>query len=168
MKKIELISCIGITLSILLKLLNLPFGGELLTVSITILAIYYFLIFSGTKQKFVSTLKKFLFKEDVTDTIEVKISGFALPLVLIATLFRLQHFPFSSTLFYVGLTAIFIALAIIGYKYMRTKSPFLYNLAVRLIIIGGIGALIFITPSMGDKNIDKSDQPVIESQNSKE
>ncbi|MBL4561524.1 MAG: hypothetical protein JKX79_11140 [Labilibaculum sp.] len=168
MKKIELISCIGIILSILLKILNLPFGGELLTVSITILATYYFLIFSGSKQVFVLKLRKFLFKEDVNDSIEIKISGFALPVVLIATLFRLQHFPFYSTLFYVGLTAILIALGITGYKYMRTKSTFLYNLAVRLIIIGGIGALIFITPSMENNNIDKSDQTVIESQNSKE
>lgn len=168
MKKIELLSCIGITLSILLKLLNLPFGGELLTISITILATYYFLIFSPSKQVFVLKLRKFLFNEDVTDAIEVKISGFALPLTLIASLFRLQHFPFASTLFYVGLTAIIIALAIIGCKYMRTKSPFLYNLAVRLIIIGGISALLFITPSIGDKNINKSDQTIIESQNSKE
>ncbi|MDE5417741.1 hypothetical protein L3049_06945 [Labilibaculum sp. DW002] len=158
MKKIELFIILSACLSILLKTLHIPFSGELLTISIMILANYYFLYYLAVNQGLVLRLRKFLFKEVIVDSIEVKISGFALPLLLIAILFKLQHYPFWPDLFIVGLTVNSIGIIITGYKHFKLKSIFFYHLFIRLVIIGAIAFIIFMMPIKNSNiNVNNSD-----------
>ncbi|NOU60393.1 hypothetical protein [Marinifilum caeruleilacunae] len=160
MKKVEIIVIIGVLTGLLFKYLELAYAGIILSVSIHILAVFYFLFYLNSKDPLSNKIRKLIVKNDVKASLETMISSYALPLLLISVLFKLMHYPYASLLFNIGITACSLALIITFIKYQKNKSLYLKSLLLRLIIIGAIGILTTLVqndtqPDLRDLNPDR-------------
>ncbi|PXX95411.1 hypothetical protein DF185_22085 [Marinifilum breve] len=147
MKKIELIAIIATIVALLLKQFELPYSGIILTISLNLLAIYYFLYYLSSNDPIAYRIRKVFIKEEVNNSITVKICGMGLPILLISILFKLMSYPYATTLFYIGLSACFLSCLLSFIEYHKTKDIFVRKMMARILIIGSIGLLLFFIPN---------------------
>ncbi|WP_321280723.1 hypothetical protein [Marinifilum fragile] len=155
MKKIELIAIIATIVALLFKQFELPYSGIILTISLNLLAIYYFLYYLSSNDPIAYRIRKVFIKEEVSNSITVKICGMGLPIILISILFKLMFYPYATTLFYIGLLACFLCCLLSFIEYHKTKDLFLRQMMTRILIIGGIGLFLFFIPT--ERPNDQSD-----------
>ncbi|MCY1635176.1 hypothetical protein [Marinifilum sp. D737] len=147
MKKIELIAIIATIVALLLKQFGLHYSGIILTISLNLLAIYYFLYYLSSNDPIAYRIRKVFIKEEVNNSIAVKICGMGLPILLISILFKLMYYPYATTLFYIGLSACFLSCLLSFIEYHNTKDIFVRQMMTRILIIGGIGLFLFFIPT---------------------
>jgi hypothetical protein len=149
MKQTEKILALIFVMALALKFMNVPGTSILLTYSLTFLAIIYFYfgfaLLNGIR------LRK-IFKKDSYQGVSVlRIIGaiglgMIFSLLVLAILFKIQHWLGSSLYFKVGLTFLLIAIIIALFKFLKSKQAFYKNALIRSLIIISISIFFFVIP----------------------
>lgn len=119
-----------------------------------ILTNYYFLYYLARNPNFVIRPIKFLFKEDVIDSIGEN-RRFCIAFTHYCYFVQTSALSCISQPLCCWFNRNFYRLVIKGYKYFKVKSLFFYHLFIRLIIIGGVTTLVFMIPHEINTNIDE-------------
>ena len=133
-----------------LKILMIFGGGVLLTLSLSALAIYYFLSFAFLNdipfgKMFHAGSYKEISRKRIIGTIGL---GFALSCISIGTLFFLQFWPGGTINIGLGLFLLAIAVIVALNRYSETRSVFYKKIFLRAFVFGGIGIIALFTPAM--------------------
>ncbi len=162
MQKLEKILGLIIIVSLILKLLLIPYSGILLTVTLMTLAfIYYpfgFAFFNEIR------LRKIFKKESYKGISALRIIGaiavgIGLSILCIGILFKLQSWAYSDTNLKFGLSVTFIALIIALIRLMKVKDNFYKKILKRIIIIGGLGLILLFIPRLSIIKIQFRNHP---------
>lgn len=151
MKKTEIILAI-LAIAALICNLNLVPGGSALTVlTLSALAILYmyfsFALFNNVSLRNVSKKGTFAGLGKLR-IIGAAASGVALALTIIGIMFKIQFWPGGEIQLRIGLLGLVIVSAIGIFKYIKTKSPFYVNILKRIIIVGGLGLILVLSPKL--------------------
>jgi glucan phosphoethanolaminetransferase (alkaline phosphatase superfamily) len=73
------------------------------------------------------------------------LTGISLSLVVIGILYKFLSWSYGNWILMYGLLFLIIILIISIFKFSQTKAEFYKNLVVRIVIIGGFGALMLFT-----------------------
>ncbi|HOH23434.1 MAG TPA: hypothetical protein PLB61_08870, partial [Bacteroidales bacterium] len=116
----------------------------------TLALLYYFLGFAlFNRIGFKEIFKQESYKDISTQRIIGSIgAGWAISLICLGILFKLQHFPGSKILLIVGLIATLLVLAIALTEYKKTKEEFYIGLFGRIAVISTIGLLTIVISVM--------------------
>ncbi|MEO8210020.1 MAG: hypothetical protein ABI840_05635 [bacterium] len=161
LSKIEKGAALLFVLGFILRLLFLPFSGQLLIISCGVLAVIYFL--SVTKNKLnISGLFSDT-GEDITGNIfarfALRFAGFGLSTTVIGILFKILFWPNASFFLAVGIGTIIFSYIILRMK-VRESLPVLFRkLALRIFIIGGVAFILYSTPTIDLFRLFHRDQP---------
>jgi len=162
MKKIELALGLIAVFGFILKLLHLPGGAFLNVVSLTTLSMFYmlfgFALFNGIRFRDIAK------KGPYQDTNSKRIIGatglgFALALVINGAAFKLLFLPGAKVQLMLGLAMVGIILPVAIFFYRRNKAEFYIRAFKRMAICGGLGLLLFSTPSATLVDIYYGDKP---------
>jgi len=151
MRKFELIvGLIGI-LGIFLKVaFHLPGSGVLIVLAFGTLSMFYyvfsFALFNGIR------FRDFFRKASYKDTNAKKIIGavglgWALSLIVIGGLFKLQLWAGANVQLLTGLVTIGLILVIATVFYFRNKAEYYKRIFKRIAIYGAFGLVLYLTPS---------------------
>jgi len=124
MKKLELILAGIAGIALILKLLHIPFVALVLIISFITLAVFYFV-----KSYYLDKNKNFL----------NTMNGAALALIIVGSLYFIQHWPFGANLLITG----FLGLVIVSLFYIKNAKQNQITL-LRNAIFAIFGALIFL------------------------
>ena len=168
MKKFELIVGLIVLFGIFLTILHIP-GGRILTVyASSILSMFYYIFsfafFNGIRLR--DIFKKISYKDTNVKRIIGAIGvGLALSQIIIGGVLKLQFWSGTNNIFLpIGLvnTAIILLIAIIFY--FRNKADFYKMILRRIVIYGGLGLILYLTPSSLLVDIDnQAFSPYLES-----
>ncbi len=151
MNKLEKIVGVIVLIALILKLTMIPGGGILIVLSLSILSIIYFpfgfALFNQIE------IKRILKRDSYKGLSALRIVGaigvgMALSLICIGILFKLQHWPGSTSNLLTGLFTSLIVLIIALIRYFKTKSDFYIRIIKRLLIIGGLALLIILVSNL--------------------
>lgn len=151
MFKLEKILGVLAVIGIILQLAFIPGAGIVMVLSVTTLALlYYFLGFAlfnriGFKEIFKQESYNGISTQRIIGSIG---AGWAISLICLGILFKLQHFPGSKILLIVGLIATLLVLAIALTEYKKTKEEFYIGLFGRIAVISTIGLLTIVISVM--------------------
>ncbi len=149
MKKLELALVVVTALGILLKFFNLPFSAILLTLSLSSLALVYMgfgaALFSNVPARLANYGSDSIGTEGSSIT-GTRFLGYAMALVLVGTLFKIQHWPMATMQLMVGLIALILLFALVVFRAQKAKTPIPSGLVVRAVIVGIIGACSILLP----------------------
>jgi hypothetical protein len=162
MTKLEKLLGVLILISLLLKLYILPHGGTLLAVSMMALVLYYLqfgkAIFNDIELK--KSFKKDSYKEVPNSLITIsKGTGIALSLVCLGIMFKLNHWGSSSMIFVVGLGIITLISVVAMVGWIKSKNETYKRILSRVLIIGGFGLMVAMTPSLTITKIQFRNHP---------
>ena len=165
MKRFELIVGIIAIFGIALKFLHIPGSGILTVLTLLILSIFYyvfsFAFFNNIRLR--DIFKKVSYKGTNTKRIIGAIGlGFALSTIIIGGLFKLQFWPGAPIVLMTGLvtTAIVLLIALIFYFRNKADTDFFYTgIFKKIAIYGGIGLILYLTPTETLVNIIHGDNP---------
>jgi hypothetical protein len=143
MNKIEKILGFGAIFFMLLRLIiNYPYSALLIALSTFILSLIYlffsFKLLKGNKEESVGK------KSSLRET-GIILTGISLSLVVIGILYKFLSWSYGNWILMYGLLFLIIILIISIFKFSQTKAEFYKNLVVRIVIIGGFGALMLFT-----------------------
>ena len=147
MKKLEIIFIIFALVGVAMKLLYIPLAGFTITISFTGLAIIYFLSVPNNR---IVVPSIFYDKETYNElkplgVFGLRIFGWSLSTVLIGILFTLQFWKNGRFFLVLGLISLFLGL-LLSVKEFRSAIPDLYTKMIRrIVVIGGLGLMIFMT-----------------------
>ncbi|MEX0810735.1 MAG: hypothetical protein WD048_00875 [Chitinophagales bacterium] len=149
MKKFELSIGLIAILAIVLKILNIP-GGSLLTVlAFLTLSIFYYLsfaLFNGIRLR--EIFKSAAYKDTNAKRIIGAVGlGFALSAILMGALFKLEFWPGGTIQLKIGLVITGVILVIATIFYNRNKIEYYRRIFKRIAIIGGLGLILYLTPT---------------------
>lgn len=145
MKIAEIITGGLVLTGIVLRILNLPGSGVLITFPLLFLSLmYYFLSFALLND---IRFRKILSKESYNETNPKKIIlailvGFVLANLVMGVLFKLQSYPGANNLLFISLIFTGIAIVISLAAYLSIKSGFSKRVLFRSLIIGLIGLMV--------------------------
>jgi hypothetical protein len=151
MKKAEKILGAIAIIAIVLKFLLISGSGFLTVISLgTLSVLYYLLSFAFFND---IRLRNIFKKESYRGISALRIIGtvlfgFAISLVVIAILFKLQSYPGGAFILLQGLISLGICLIVAVIRYGKTKSTNYKKIFSRSIIIGCFGLLLYVIPSM--------------------
>lgn len=150
MKKFERIAGILALLGITLKFFDIPGNGIITTLALSILSVFYyvfsFALFNNIL--FLDIFNKAAYKETNAKRIIGSIGlGFALSLITIGALFKLQFWSGGTTQLVTGLATLVLIMAIATMFYFRSKADFYIRIFKRIAIYGSFGLLLYLTPS---------------------
>lgn len=149
MKSLEKIFGLLAIVSLILKFFMVSYSGMIFIVSMTSLTLLYyplgFVFFNDIDLR--KTFKIEAYKGKSTIRIIGTIGlGLSLSILCNGILFKLNGYPLSNTTLIIGVLFTSIALLIVVYLFLKTKSNFYKEILNRIAIIGGIGlALLFIS-----------------------
>ena len=149
MKKAETYLGITAILGFILKLLHIPGNSFLLVVSLSTLALFYYLSFAY----FNNIRIRDIFKIKAYSNTNVKrilgtiVLGFALSLCVLGILFKIQFYSNANIILLSGLFYLCVILITTLFFYFRNKSFFYKKILNRIIIIGSICFLFSVIPS---------------------
>ncbi len=125
--------------------LNTP----ILILTLMLAGIYLFLSFAlFNNVRLRNVFKKEAYKNiGATRLIGAICTGLFVSLTCIYSLFKFMQWPFGNQGLMISLAAMLIPLVIAIIKYLPTKSLFYKNFLIRLLLIGGIGAIFLFTSS---------------------
>ena len=150
MKRVEQIIGVVAIVGIVFKLFLLP-GGSILTIlGLTSLSVFHyafsFTIFNGIQLG--NIFKKQSYKDTNVFRIAVSVLiGIALSITIIGGLFKLQLWTGSNFQMMLGLGVLGTILPIAIFFYFRTKAEFYSRVIKRVAFYGGLGLILFITPT---------------------
>jgi hypothetical protein len=160
MKKFELILGIFIIVSLIMKLFMIPFAAILLSISLSLLAIYYFIfgtsIFKDKKLKDILNIKSF---KAFSSFRKFESAGVGLSLICIGILYSIEHLPGADLFLVVGLIYTLIALVIALIRFQKNKENYYKRILKRITIIGGFGLFMLILPELTLEKIQYRDNP---------
>lgn len=150
MKKFELILGLLAILGIILKLLDIPGNGILTVLVLCTLSMLYFFfgfaLFNDIRLR--DIFKNASYKDTNAKRIIGAIGlGFALSLVTIGGLYKLQFWPGASMQLMVGLAITGLIMLIAAIFYFRNKADYYTRVFKRIAIYGGLGLVLYLTPS---------------------
>lgn len=149
MKKIELTLGLIAILAIFLKILNIP-GSSLLTIlTFLTLSIFYYLsfaLFNGIRLReiFKSEAYKHTNAKRIIGAVGL---GFALSAILMGVLFKLEFWTGATVQLKIGLVITGVILIIATIFYSRNKIEYYRRIFKRIAIIGGLGFILYLTPT---------------------
>ena len=141
MKTFERILGIMFVIAIIMKLLLIPGGDILATLSLTFLSLFYlflgFAFFNKIK------LKNIFSQSSYKDISVLRImgaigAGWGFSAICNGILFKMMHWPDAGVYMLSGLIPIFVVAIIALFKFFRSKSDFYQTILTRIGIIGGI------------------------------
>jgi len=149
MKKFELPLGIISIIAIAMRLLHLPGNGLLVVLSLSILALFYYLsfaFFNGIR------LREIFKHASYNGTNAKRIIGavglgFALSGIITGALFKLCFWAGGDFQLGTGLIAVGIILILAIFFYFRNKIDYYKRVFKRIAIIGGLGLILYITPT---------------------
>ena len=150
MKKFELIVGFLAILGICLKFVHLPGSSYLTVFSFMTLSMFYsafsFALFNSIK------LRNIFVKSSYKDTNAKRIIGavglgLALSTTITGGLFKLQFWPGANMQLLAGLVVMGIILLIATFFYFRNKADYYKRIFKRIAIYGGLGLVLYLTPS---------------------
>ena len=150
MKKIEFIVGLIAILGIILKIFHIP-GNSILTVLVflTLAMFYYvcsFALFNGIKLR--DIFKKVSYKDTNAKRIIGAVGlGWAISLIIIGGLFKLEFLAGADFQLLTGLVTIGLILLIAIIFYFRSKAAYYKRIFKRIAIYGGLGLILYLTPS---------------------
>lgn len=161
MKRIEKILGLTALIAVILKLLLIPGGGALLTLSLAPLAIYYYLSFAILND---IQLKDIFKKESYNGITPLKmigviVFGLTLSAITIGALFYLQFWPGAFIQLQAGFVFLLIIFIVSLIRYNKNKSGFYKRIFIRAIIFGGVSILLLSTPPIAFFEIFHRDNP---------
>ena len=162
MKKFELIVGLIAILGIVLKLLHIPGSGVLTALTLSTLSMFYyvfsFALFNGIRIR--DIFKKASYKDTNAKRIIGAIGlGFALSAITIGGLFKLQFWPGATIQLMAGLVTTGLILLIAVIFYFRSKADYYKGVFKRIAIYGGLGFILYITPTATIVDIYYGDNP---------
>ena len=148
MKRFEIIFGIVFLIAVIFKIADWPGGSILGTISLTLLACFYFLFGFAFFNKI--RLKNIFSKDSYKEISVLRIIGsigfgWGLSTVCMGILFKMMHWPGGNIQLGVGLTQIFVITIIALIKFFQSKNDFYKNVLLRIAIIGGFGLIFFFT-----------------------
>jgi len=148
MKKVELILASIALLAFGLKLLSVT-GGSILTVlSLSALAIIYFVltfaIADNIKVAYIFNKSSYAQSKFIR-ILGAIFLGFGLSITLIGILFKVQHWPGANENLNVGLISIAVIGIIALLKYAQKGLLFYKNILLRIGVIGAVGIIALLT-----------------------
>lgn len=149
MRILEKILGLLIIVSLILKLLLVPYSAILLTVILIALAIIYypfgFAFFNEIRLR--EIFKKESYKGISASRIIGAIGvGIGLSILCIGILFKLNSWAYSDINLKFGLFVSFMALSVVLIKLLKVKNNFYINILKRIVIIGGLGLILLFIP----------------------
>lgn len=149
MKKYEKAHGIIAILAIILNLSNVPYGGVLTALTLTILSLIY--LFFGVVLLNEIRLKEILKKDSYKNLSGLRIFGTILvgmsfSFITMGFMFKLQGYPYAYIILENGLISIAIAFIVGLFKFLKSKSRFYTNILIRITIIGLFGLAVLYTP----------------------
>ena len=162
MKKFELIVGLIAIIGIALKLMNLPGSGILTVLALLTLSMFYFIfsfaLFNDIRLR--DIFKKVAYKDTNAKRIIGAIGlGFALSAIIIGGLFKLQFWPGATVQLMTGLVSTGLILLIALIIYFRRKADYYLKIFKRIAIYGGLGLILYLTPTATIVDIYYRDNP---------
>lgn len=146
MKNLEKILAIGVLISLILKFSLVSGGDTLALLAVTILAgLYYPLGFLFLNQiRLRHVFKKDSYKNvSALKIILAVVSGLALAIVCIGSLFKLLYLTGANEMLTIGLTFTSIILIVTLILFVKNKDTNSQFILKRLVVIGSVGAILF-------------------------
>lgn len=162
MKKFEKTIITLAVIGIVMKFLLLP-GGTLLTIiSLSLIMFFYYFFGIGILNElpFKQIFDRNTYKDYSLKRIFGSIgAGITLGAITAGILFKLMFFPGDQINLLTGITAGFFVAIVSSIKYAKTKDKLYQNTLQRIIIVGGIGLILFITPRISLIKIQFKNHP---------
>ena len=157
MKKFEKIVAVLSVIAVVMTFLHVQGANILMMLTFGTLATFYYLFSFALLNNipFRDIFKREAYKGTNWKRIAVAIcTGYALSVVFIGILFKLLYLPGAFIMLIVGITNLFIIfiIAIVSIiKYVKTHSRFYVGVLVRSVIVGGLGASLFLLSNSQEK-----------------
>jgi len=151
MIRLEKISAIVVLISLIMKLLLIPGGNTLFTLSLSLIAcIYYPLGFAFFNQiRLRQAFEKKTYKDISVKRIVGGVgTGIALAITIVGILFKFQLWYGASTNLRIGLFLALIILVISLVKFIKSKDEYYLRIIKRAVLIGVFGLIIALIPSL--------------------
>ena len=150
MKKIEFITGLIALLGIFLRIIHLDGGSILIVLAFSTLSMFYyvfsFALFNDIKLR--DVFKKASYKDTNAKRIIGAIGfGWTLSVIVIGGLFKLQFWAGANIQLLAGLATMGVILLIATIFYFRSKADYYKRIFKRIIIYGGLGIILFCTPT---------------------
>lgn len=151
MKKFELVVGIIAILGIFLKIVfHLPGSSILIVLALGILSMFYyvfsFALFNGIRMR--DIFGKTSYKDTNAKRIIVAVGlGWAISLIVIGGLFKLQFWEGADMQLLIGLVNIGLILVIATIFYFRNKADYYKKIFKRIVIYGALGLVLYLTPT---------------------
>lgn len=147
MTKVEKVLIILTAISLILKLNLLPYSGLFLFFTLGGLGFYYLLFGKAllNKIKPKDSLRESSYKEIPKPLIVLsRVTGFSLSLICTGTLFKLNHWTYSSILIIIGLVLTFLV-SVITLNKQKTSQLKIYKRILKRTTLGMIGAIVVLS-----------------------
>ena len=145
MKRFEIICGVVFLIALIFKIAFWPGGSILATLSMTLLACFYFIFgfafFNNIRLTNIFNNKSYQDISELRFIVPIGV-GCGLSTLCIGILFKMMHFPGGSMVLHTGLLIILIAAIIALVNFFRSKSEFYKTIFLRIIIIGGLGLFL--------------------------
>ena len=150
MKKFEFIVGLFAILGIILKVFHVPGGSILAALVFSTLSMFYyvfsFALFNGIRLR--DIFKKVSYKDTNAKRIIGAVGlGWAISVIIIGVLFKLQFWAGADFQLLTGLVTIGVILLIAIIFYFRSKAEYYKRIFKRIAIYGGLGLMLYLTPS---------------------
>src|SRR5687767_3058439 len=152
MKKIEILLFVVTAFAIHMKFTVYTGGDELIMLSLTLLAVFYFalgfLLFNNVR------LLRVFKSESYKDITALKVTGaiglgIALSQICIGIVFKVLDLPGADEMLLIGIPFVSIIFVVALVKYIQTKNTRYYApLVIRIFIFGSIGVLMLRTSNL--------------------
>jgi len=162
MKKFELIIGLVAIFGIFLKILLIPGGGILAGLACTILSVFYyvfsFALFNDIKLR--NIFKKVSYKDTNAKRIVGAIGlGWGISAIILGGLFKLQLWAGADINLLTGLVTTGLILLIATIFYFRNKADYYKRIFKKIVIYGGLGLILYLTPTTTFLNIYYGNNP---------
>jgi hypothetical protein len=150
MKKFEFILGFIAILGVLLKIFNVPGSNNLIILAFFTLSTFYyvfgFAFFNNIRLR--DIFKKVSYKATNAKRIIGAIGlGWAISMIIAGVIFKLLFWAGANMQLLTGLVVLGIILLVATIFYFRNKAEYYKRIFKRIVIYGGIGLLLFLTPS---------------------
>lgn len=148
MRKLEIVLICTILFGVIWKLLDYPFGNNIIILSVLILSCLYFCL--GIVLFNDIGIKKIFKKESYKGISALRVigsvwTGMVLSLVLLGILFRLMMWPFASQNLIVGVLGLLVSLVPVFVKFVQKRSDFYKVMFFRTIGYTIVGVSLYFS-----------------------
>ena len=153
MKRFEKIFGVVFVIGLILRLVLISGAYILISIaSIALVCFYWFFgfaFFNDIKLKNIFNKKSYK-GISVLRIIGSIVTGWTLSIICFGIFVKMQpsYLPGVMMVLLIGLIMIFVITCSVLYQFFRSKSIFYKKILLRLVIIGGLGVLLFVTPDL--------------------